>query len=144
MHFKSRKGIVFGVIIGVIQIILFFIMIRAFTQKPWSYEMLFPLGLIVASAFFILWLWFATSYNITLTHLHYQSGPFKGKIPVDQITEIIVNKTLWAGMRPATARGGLIVKYNKYDEIYISPYTNESFLKILLEYNPNIKITQHA
>jgi len=42
------------------------------------------------------------------------------------------NTTMWSGFRPATARKGIIVKYNKYDEIYFSPDSNESFIQALL------------
>ena len=74
--------------------------------------------------------------------LIYKSGPIIGKISVDRITEIIKGKTLWAGLKPATSRKGLIVKYDKYNEVYISPKTNESFIKKILELNGQIKITE--
>ncbi len=74
--------------------------------------------------------------------LLYKSGPFNGKISIDRITEIVKGKTLWVGFRPATSRKGLIVKYDKYNEIYISPKTNESFIEKILELNGKIKITE--
>ncbi len=55
--------------------------------------------------------------------------------------EVIKGKTLWVGLKPATARKGLIIKYGKFDEIYISPQTNDEFINRLLELNDAIKIT---
>ena len=45
-------------------------------------------------------------------------------------------------LKPATALKGLIIKYNKYDEIYISPKTNESFVAEILKLNPEVKINR--
>ena len=89
----------------------------------------------------MLWLYFGTRYELTQTHLKYKSGPLRGSIQIDQITEIITNKTLWSGLKPATARKGMIVKYGNYDEIYISPETNDTFVKKILELKADIKIT---
>ncbi|MEZ7900973.1 MAG: PH domain-containing protein [Flavobacteriales bacterium] len=48
---------------------------------------------------------------------------------------------MWVGFKPATARKGIIVKYGKMDTIYISPDSNEAFVKKIKELNPEIKIT---
>ena len=99
-----------------------------------------PLLIVVG---FLLWLYFGTNYELTKENgLIYKSGPIIGKISVDRITEIIKGKSLWAGLKPATSRKGLIVKYDKYNEVYISPKTNESFIKKILELNGQIKITE--
>jgi hypothetical protein len=65
-----------------------------------------------------------------------------GKFSVSSIQKIAVNKTLWVGTRPATARNGVIIYYNKYDEIYFSPSDNEAFIKALLEINPEIEVVR--
>jgi hypothetical protein len=89
----------------------------------------------------LLWLYFGTKYELTQTILKYKSGPIRGKIEIERIKEIIKGKTLWAGLKPATARNGLIIKYDKWEEIYISPKTNDTFIEKILELNPAIKIT---
>ena len=91
---------------------------------------------------FLLWIYFGTEYELTKTELKYKSGPIKGKIIIDEITEIIKNKTLWSGLKPATSRNGLIIKYKKFEEIYISPETNDIFINKILEINKSIKITK--
>ena len=45
--------------------------------------------------------------------------------------------TIW---KPALSHIGLIITYNKYDDIYISPEKSEQFITQLLETNPNITI----
>lgn len=89
----------------------------------------------------LLWIYFGTYYQLTETELIYSSGPLRGKIPLNEIREIVKGKTLYAGIKPATAGKGLIIKFRKYDEIYISPATNELFLSEILERNPEIVIS---
>ena len=90
----------------------------------------------------LFWIYYGTNYKLSKhNELIYKSGPFKGKIKIDQITEIIKNKTLWIGIKPATSRKGLIIKYDKYNEIYISPKTNELFIEEILKLNREINIT---
>lgn len=90
---------------------------------------------------FMLWLWFATYYTIDDTHIHYRSGPLRGKIAIDSIREVQRDTTMWVGFRPALARKGIIVKYNKYDDIYFSPDSNDAFIQALLEVRPDIPVT---
>ena len=89
---------------------------------------------------FLLWLYYGTYYELTQTHLKYNCGPIKGNIEIKEIREIIKDKTLWVGLKPATARKGLIIKFGKYDEIYISPEKNDEFINHILELNDAIKI----
>ena len=58
------------------------------------------------------------------------------------IREVVVNQTLWVGTKPATARNGVIIYYNKYDEIYFSPADNEAFVAALLKINPEIEVVR--
>ena len=46
------------------------------------------------------------------------------------------------GFKPALATKGLIIKYNKYDDIYISPNSNDTFIEAVLKINSNIKIME--
>ena len=142
MKFKSERDTFFGIII--FGIIAFLLGISAFTflsgklekEIDWSFL------LILAVVVLLSWLYFGTRYELTKEEgLTYRSGPFHGKIDIDRITEIVQGKTLWVGFKPATARNGLIIKYDKFQEIYISPKTNESFIKKAVELNGKIKIT---
>ncbi len=68
------------------------------------------------------------------------SGPIRGSIPIADINQVIKNTTLWVGLKPATARNGIIIKYGDYNELYVSPVNNEKFIDHLLEYNPDIAV----
>ena len=90
----------------------------------------------------LLWFYFGTNYKLTDTELIYRSGPIRGKIKIDEIREIVKGKTMIAGLKPATAEKGLIVKYRKYDEVYISPVSNDQFVAEILKHNPKIIISK--
>ena len=142
MKFKSRKDILFqllgfsiiGFFVGIVLFSMFSDGIENYIFKWTDIFMLVVVG-------FLIWFGLGTNYELTQTELKYKSSPIKGKIEIDKIHEIIKGKTLWSGFKPATARNGLIIKYEKYNEIYISPKTNDSFVKKILELNNKIKIT---
>lgn len=106
-----------------------------------KYEFMWTDILLLIAGGFLIWLYFGTKYELTQSKLKYQSGPLKGEIDIEQIKEIIMGKSLWTGLKPATAMNGLLIKYGNYDEIYISPKTNDTFVSKILEINKNIKIT---
>lgn len=64
------------------------------------------------------------------------------QVDINQIKEIIKGNTPWIGLKPATATKGLLIKYNAYDEIYISPEDNDFFIQALEELNDKIKISR--
>ena len=142
MKFKSRKDILFQ-LLGFSIIVFFFgiILFRVFSDGIENYNFMWTDIFMLTVAGFLIWLGLGTNYELTQTELKYKSGPIRGKIEIDKIHEIIKGKTLWSGLKPATARNGLIIKYEKYNEIYISPKTNDSFMKKILELNDKIKIT---
>jgi hypothetical protein len=142
MKFKSRKDILFLIImIGFIVLFCGFILFRMFSNGIENYEFMWTDILMMLVVGLLLWLYFGTEYELTHTELKYKSGPIHGKIELERIKEIIKGKSLWSGLKPATARNGLIIKYDKYEEIYISPETNDTFVDKILEFNKNIKIT---
>ena len=88
----------------------------------------------------LLWIYFDTFYIIENDKLFYRSGFLRGEIPIATIREIVKGKTMWSGIKPALARNGLIIKYSKFDEIYIAPQDNNQMLTDLLNINSKIKI----
>lgn len=142
MKFKSRKDILFQSIFFII--ISFFIgvlLLRIFKNGISNYTFIWADIILVGLPVLLIWLDKETKYELTQTELIYKSGPIKGKINIEKINEIIKDKTLWVGLKPATARKGLIIKFG-YDEIYISPKTNDTFINEILKLNNRIKITQ--
>ena len=142
MKFKSRKDILFQILtFGLSGLFIGIILFQTFSNETVNYEFIWSNILMILVIGFLLWLNFGTEYELTQTELKYKSGPIRGKIEIERIREIIKGKSLWSGLKPATARNGLIIKYDKYEEIYISPKTNETFIEKILEFNKNIKIT---
>jgi energy-coupling factor transporter transmembrane protein EcfT len=142
MKFKSRKDILFQILIfGFSGLYIGIILFRIFSNGKINFEFIWSDILMFIVIVFLLWLNFGTEYELTQTKLKYKSGPISGNIEIEGIKEIIKGKSLWSGLKPATARNGLIIKYDKYDKIYISPKTNNSFVEKILEYNSKIIIT---
>tara|TARA_R110000868_G_scaffold411634_2_gene706567 strand:- start:1889 stop:2323 length:435 start_codon:yes stop_codon:yes gene_type:complete len=143
MKFKSRKDILFQLLtFGFSGLFIGVILFQTFSSKAVTFEIIISDILILLVIIFLLWLNFGTEYELTQTELRYKSGPLRGKIEIKRIKEIVKGKSLWSGLKPATARKGLIIKYDKYEEIYISPKTNDTFILKILEYNNEIKITK--
>lgn len=142
MRFKSRKDILFQIVtFGLSGLFIGVILFRTFSNKTVNYEFIWPDTLMLLVIGFLLWLNFGTEYELTPTELKYKSGPISGKIEIERIKEIVKGKSLCSGLKPAIARNGLIIKYDKYEEIYISPKTNNTFIVKILELNKDIKIT---
>jgi hypothetical protein len=138
LKFKSKKDKLFTAItIGIVVFCIGIIIKTGFATglDKWSVLIL----LLVCG--FLLWSYYGTYYELTQMHIKYNCGPIKGKIEIKEIREIIKGQTLWVGLKPATARKGLIIKYGKFDEIYMSPETNDEFINSLLKLNDAVKIT---
>jgi hypothetical protein len=106
-----------------------------FNRTYWYGPVIFPFAL-------GLWALFHTYYKIQDDKLIYRSGYIHGEIEVKSIKEIIKGKTRWVGLKPALATGGLIIKYNRFDDIYLAPKNNEELIEDLLKLNGNIVVSE--
>jgi hypothetical protein len=144
MKFSSKKDALFSIVVIALLLLLgtfvFFMILKA-PQHITDYFILIP---IIIVFILLTWIFFGTHYVLNHQSLSYTSGPFRGKIEIASIREIIVGQTLWVGLKPATARKGLLIKYNKYDELYISPITNASFIESILNLKSDIKVSQET
>jgi hypothetical protein len=109
-------------------------------EKVWENPIVMGLTLIPLSIF--LWIYFGTYYILQDKKLFYKSAFVSGQIDVTKIREIIKGRTTWTGIKPATAAKGLLIKFNTYDEIYISPEDNDSLIEALKKINDKIKVTE--
>jgi hypothetical protein len=134
----KREGLINYLIIGftILPIIIFFFDLNNFIQHPFiAFPVFIPIGL-------LLWIYFDTYYKIENNELIYRSGFVRGKIDILSVKEILKGKTMWSGLKPALATKGLVIKYNKYDEIYVAPESNDEMISDLLKINPEIKISE--
>jgi hypothetical protein len=131
--FQSKKGKLFQGLLGAITGLFIYSLISDKFNWPFSLLILIPVC-------FMLWVYFNTYYILENNLLKYRSGFLKGKIDITKIHEIHPDKTLWYGLKPALAQNGIIIKFNKYDEIYISPVSNKEFIEELIKINPSILV----
>ena len=107
-----------------------------------SAEALIAFAILEATTLMMIAFYTHTYYTIDGDELRWRSSILFGKFSVSSIQKVAINKTLWVGTRPATARNGVIIYYNKYDEIYFSPSDNEAFVTALLEINHEIEVVR--
>ena len=134
----NRKGLINYLLMAtvVLPIVIFFLDTNTFSDKPF---ILLPL---LSPLVLVFWIYFDTSYKIENNELIYRSGFLRGKVGISNIKEIIKGKTMWSGIKPALSSKGLIITFNKYDQIYISPESNDELVSDLLKVNSEIKITE--
>jgi len=88
----------------------------------------------------LLWIFFDTAYAIKEGKLYYRSAFINGNIDIQTIRKVDMNSTMWSGIKPALATKGMIIYFNRFDEIYIAPENNEAMISDLLEINPEIQV----
>jgi hypothetical protein len=131
MRYDSAKGFVFPTVIVLLAILTVLSLIAQ------AYFATLIIGIVLL---LFIWMLYNTYYVIKDNQLFYRSAFLKGAISIDAIYEIERNKTMYSGLKPALATKGLIVKYNKYDDIYLSPKDTDGFVEVLTQINPAIKI----
>ncbi len=121
--------------VGVLVLLFFKDPDNFFEQTHWfiPFIFLFALGL---------WALFHTYYQIHGDKLIYRSGFIHGEIDINNIKEIVKGKTRWVGLKPALATGGIIIKYNRFDDIYLAPKNNEELIEDLLKLNEKIVVRE--
>ena len=141
MVFKSAKSKINSYIfIGAI-ILLFVVAIPSLFEDSIA-PFIIIFGINVVIILLLLWIYTTTFYSIKNDLISWKSGPFNGKIAIKNINKIehhkgIIVPTIW---KPALSHEGLIITYNKYDDIYISLEKRDEFIAQLLKTNPNITI----
>ena len=143
MNFEPEKGAVSALVIFSTVSVLLTVQLSSLIYEPRA-GVLLPLILNLPIGF-LLWLWFGTYYEVSDNKLTYKSGPFKGSIEVSSIREIRKSGGFWfLGMKPALSLNGIIICYNKHDEIFIAPDDKRRFIDELLRYNPRIILKLQA
>ncbi len=90
----------------------------------------------------LVWILLDTKYILKENKIFFYSGPFRGSIAIDSIKKITHHSGIIVPVtfKPALNTKGLIIHYNSFDDIYISPKQEELFLEELLKVNSNINI----
>lgn len=128
--FKSKIDWWFGLIL----VYPIFVSITAMIKGEW----IGLLGL-VGVVGFILILSKTTQYIINENELIVKSTWIVNeRIALSKITKIEKSNSILSS--PALSLDRVLVRYNKYDEILISPKERQSFIDELLKINPNIEV----
>ncbi len=138
-NFLSSKNTFTISILWCVVAVLLFLLIMGFK----SGEVLFPaiilLSLVIA---LILWILLDTRYVIKNGLLLYRSGPFRGRIEIEQIKKIQNYSGLFVPvtMKPALDSKGYIISYNNHEDVFVSPKKSNVFLEELIKINPRIEV----
>jgi hypothetical protein len=65
---------------------------------------------------------------------------FHKSLPYSSIRKIEVGTKLYGGLKFSTSLHGLVIHYNKFDDLFISPENAELFMEKLVALNPAITI----
>ena len=94
----------------------------------------------ITSAYFLFFVFKRVgAYKIKDGLIIYNMPPFSGKIDISQIRKVEIGKTKYVGLKASTAIKGLVIHYNKYDDILLGPKNQKLFVEMLKEQNPNIE-----
>jgi hypothetical protein len=125
-------------------LIVFGLIAVLFVKKPKAEEPSIYIfnAIMIGIVAILIWILLDTKYAIKEEIITFNSGPFRGKININSIRKIERHSGLIVPVtyKPALNTAGLIVYYNKYDEIYISPNQEAIFLEELLKINPKIEV----
>lgn len=90
----------------------------------------------------LIWILLNTYYKINDKFMFYYSGPVRGKIEIEKIRKIQHHSGFFVPvmLKPGLDTNGLILYYNQFNEIYISPKEEKDFIAELLRINPNIVV----
>jgi len=125
-------------------IIIFLLVIPFIPEEDKNSDKLPIIGIVIL--YFItamlIWIQLDTKYRIKEKQLFYCSGPIRGSIEIATIRKVERwNKWYVTSLlKPALGKDGLIIYYNKFDDIYISPKEKEKFIDALRKINSDIEV----
>ncbi len=92
----------------------------------------------------LIWIILSTKYTLVKNELKWRSGPFYGKIDVRKIRKIEHHKgvIIPTFMKAGLSEIGLIITYNQFDDLYISPENCETFIADLQKIKPEIEVIE--
>jgi hypothetical protein len=97
--------------------------------------------IMIAVILFVGWIWFGTGYAISDDELRIGCGPFRQRIPLQEIKEI--KKTRSPLSAPACSLDRMEIGYGKSKRVMISPADKENFIKTIVEKSPQFVLTRN-
>ncbi|MFJ8065914.1 PH domain-containing protein [Psychrobacillus sp. NPDC096426] len=147
MTFRSKRDRTF---IGFISVAIIIIalatllpaMFEIFTQVPDMTAVWITIVLFLLCTGFIGWISFDIEYTFKDDYLFVRGGPFRSKIPYEDITKVKPTSNILAGYRILSSKDALEIHYKKAltGSVIISPERQEVFLQVLVEKAPHIHL----
>ena len=134
MRFKSKTdGFLWAAVAAVLLICLGVGLLMYLPNKDAS--AFFGLAMVwLFLALFLLWILPKTThYTFLEDHLLCQSVGFKKRIYYATFNKLEPSNGLYAGWKMSTAWSCLILRYNNYDELLISPHDQAAFIELFEE-----------
>jgi energy-coupling factor transporter transmembrane protein EcfT len=139
MLFRAKKDYTFLIVF--LFVLLLYSGISLFTiiyEDDYSVIWVFLIVLTFLALLFIS-IYKTTYFRLEDEILFCRSLFFTKRVPYSSIRKVEKQKGIYAGIKFSTAWKGLVVHYNKYDEILISPENEELFIEKL---NERIQLSQ--
>lgn len=147
MTFKSKIDRTFTyIIMSAISIVALATLVPV-VYELWSDNVDVKAVIIISSLFvmcvaFILWLTFDIEYSFKENYLFIKGGPFRSKIPYEDITKVNKTSQILAGYRILSSKDAIEIHYKKASlgSVIISPSEQQKFLLVLSEKAPHISL----
>ena len=88
---------------------------------------------LIAVVVLLLWLSLRTYYVVDQTTLRIVSGPFRWRIPLDEIKSVTPSRSLWSS--PALSLDRLSIDYGNGRRVMVSPAEKQAFLGAIRQGN---------
>ncbi|MFC4712867.1 PH domain-containing protein [Planococcus dechangensis] len=145
MIFRSKMDAPFiGSISAAILLIAAATIVPLFLEDVQFSEMLILMAIFFVTTGFILWTIFDIQYIFHKDHLFVKGGPFRSRIPYNDILKVSPTRNIFTGYRLLSARDALELTNNKtmFSTIKISPTDQDAFIAELKERCPELLIDE--
>lgn len=137
IFFASKRDSFYSIAVWGTIVILFLSIILNFSLA--LFNLFWGLIGLVAIGFLV-WIWFGTSYRIESETIKIKNGPFKWMVKIQDINSISKRRSLLA--TPSLSVDRLVLHYDKYGEMLLSPKDESEFIELLLTKNTQIKLSE--
>jgi hypothetical protein len=127
MIFKTKVDLFYKLVVAFV-FVLFSIVLYSIDFEEDVFGFYFTLILQILILLFLIASALTTKFTLSSTELICETFYWKKRIQLDTIRKMEKQTSLFAGWKISTAYKGVIITYNKYDELLISPENEEKFL----------------
>ncbi len=127
MVFKTRVDLFYKLVVAFIFLLFSFILYTIDFKKD-TFGFCFTLGIHILIMLFFIGSALTTKFTISSTELICETFFWKKIIPLNSFRKVEKQTGLFAGWKISTAYKGVIIHYNTYDELLISPDREQIFI----------------